>query len=58
MYLFSIKLQIISIYKIQKFVDSLKNDAKTEDTKIKDLNEKLIAEGEKISIKLQIISIY
>ena len=33
--------------KIQKFVDSLKNDAKTEDTKIKDLNEKLIAEGEK-----------
>ena len=33
--------------KIQKFVDNLKNDAKTEDTKIKELNEKLIAEGEK-----------
>lgn len=33
--------------KIQTFVNDLKNDGKTEDTKIKDMNEKLIAEGEK-----------
>lgn len=33
--------------KIQKFVDSLKNDVKTEDSEIKNLNEQLITEGEK-----------
>ena len=33
--------------KIQKFVNELKNDAKTEDEKIASMNEKLIAEGEK-----------
>ncbi len=35
---------------IQKFVDSLKNDLKTEDTELAKMNENLIAEGEK-SIK-------
>lgn len=33
--------------KIQTFINDLKNDGKTEDTKIKDMNDKLIAEGEK-----------
>ena len=33
--------------KIQKFVNELKNDAKTEKKKIASMNEKLIAEGEK-----------
>lgn len=34
--------------KIQSFVDGLKNDAKTEDTELKKMNEDLIAEGEKL----------
>ena len=33
--------------KIQTFVDDLKNDAKTDDKEISDMNQKLIAEGEK-----------
>ncbi len=33
--------------KIQTFVDDLKNDAKTDDKKISDMNKQLIAEGEK-----------
>jgi len=33
--------------KIQTFVDDLKNDAKTDDKKISDMNQKLIDEGEK-----------
>ena len=33
--------------KIQTFVNDLKNDAKTDDKKISDMNQKLIAEGEK-----------
>ena len=32
--------------KIQTFVDDLKNDAKTDDKEISDMNQKLIAEGE------------
>ena len=34
--------------KIQSFVNGLKNDAKTEDTELKKMNEDLIAEGEKL----------
>lgn len=34
--------------KLQKFVDGLKNDAKTEDADLKAANEDLIAEGEKL----------
>ncbi len=34
--------------KIQSFVDGLKNDAKTEDTELKKMNEDLIAEGERL----------
>ena len=33
--------------KIQTFVDDLKNDAKTDDKEISEMNQKLIAEGEK-----------
>ncbi len=33
--------------KIQSFVDTLKNDLKSEEQEVKDMNEKLIAEGEK-----------
>ncbi|WP_042275022.1 hypothetical protein [Faecalimicrobium dakarense] len=33
--------------KVKSFVDSLKNDGKTEDAKLKKMNEDLIAEGEK-----------
>ena len=33
--------------KIQKFVNDLKNDAKTDDKKVSDLNQQLINEGEK-----------
>ena len=33
--------------KIQTFVNDLKNDAKTDDKKISDMNQKLITEGEK-----------
>ena len=33
--------------KIQKFVNDLKNDAKTDDKEISDMNQQLIAEGEK-----------
>lgn len=33
--------------KTQAFVDSLKNDAKTDDSELKEMNDKLIAEGEK-----------
>jgi protein subunit release factor A len=33
--------------KMQSFVDSLKNDAKTEDADLKEMNDNLIAEGEK-----------
>ena len=33
--------------KVQSFVNSLKNDAKTEDADLKAMNDKLIAEGEK-----------
>ena len=34
--------------KIQSFVNGLKNDVKTEDTELKQMNEDLIAEGEKL----------
>lgn len=34
--------------KIKSFVDSLKKDAKTEDTELKKMNDELIAEGEKL----------